>query len=386
MYLLYIYHLLSVLMHLNYFLTRLIYLNIWLMNALFFLVILMSPPMLPLVPMIDLKRPLTNFRHFHDFRQYNTIVNINNRLLDLIFANMSCAVTRDLDPLLAEDSHHPVLAIVLVYAPQVSMFKQRGVPTYNFRRADYPLLYRMLGEVNWSDLDGIGMVEDACRLLYNKLHDVFDLAVPKTVRDSTNRRWPAWFTREVKDCIRMKENMRAKHKRTGSLYCKSLSKHLITEAYNAYMNDVERSLISDPSTFWAYVRTRKGGTRIPGLMTNGNLEFSSGRSIVDAFSDYFESVYIQSDPVFVGSDFPDHSLCLSVESFSLEEVEDALKRAKNTLTARVDGIASFLLGDCAFILAAPLLSIFNLVLSTSTFPSLWKESIRLSNFEEGQPC
>ena len=44
------------------------------------------------------------------------------------------------------------------------------------------------------------------------------------------------------------------------------------------------------------------------------------------------------------------------------------------MTAGPDGIPSFLIKDCASVLAKPLLILFNLALNSNTFPELWKNS------------
>ena len=56
----------------------------------------------------------------------------------------------------------------------------------------------------------------------------------------------------------------------------------------------------------------------------------------------------------------------------LEDVEKTLRNLKNKQTAGLDNVPSFIIKDCANVLAEPLLYLFNLILKTSTFPTVWK--------------
>ena len=50
---------------------------------------------------------------------------------------------------------------------------------YNFRKANFPLLYELLLTENWSILERCDNVDDARQLFYNKLYMIFDLTVSK---------------------------------------------------------------------------------------------------------------------------------------------------------------------------------------------------------------
>ena len=79
-------------------------------------------------------------------------------------------------------------------------------------------------------------------------------------------------------------------------------------------------------------------------------------NMINAFADYFKSVYSESDP----SSCPSTNLELapqlfvSCDSFSEHDIFLALKSSKNSFTAGPDGIPSFLLLDFANILVTPL--------------------------------
>ena len=57
----------------------------------------------------------TNFMNFLDLRQCNYILNSHKVMLDLVFTNVGkCAVFKEDEPILREDSHHPAFVINMI--------------------------------------------------------------------------------------------------------------------------------------------------------------------------------------------------------------------------------------------------------------------------------
>lgn len=338
---------------------------------------------------------LNNFSQFLNLRQYNTVVNGGGRLLDLVFANMYCLVVKDVDPVVPEDIHHPALFFRITCSdlPCEGYKGSSGAAAYNFKRANYPQLYNAILETDWSSLDDMRDVNGRCDELYRLLYAAFDKTVPKTgVGRNSGRVWPSWFTFEIKEVIRKKETALRNFRKFGeiSFRCefsryRALSKRLLNSAYRAYTADVSASLRDNPKSFWNHVQSRRGGTRIPGLMKYDGVELQSGQEIVDGFARYFGSVYRLS----VSSDLPDfdrpYGSSFVVESITLSEVEDALRDMKSACTAGVDEVPSFLLRDCAVVFAGPLHGLFNLMLERSTFPTIWKKSFICPILKKGNP-
>ena len=58
---------------------------------------------------------------------------------------------------------------------------------------------------------------------------------------------------------------------------------------------------------------------------------------------------------------------------------------KNNLTSGTDQVPSFLLKDCASVVIKPLTFLFNLALSSFTFPNVWKIARVCSVLKSGEP-
>ena len=110
-------------------------------------------------------------------------------------------------------------------------------------------------------------------------------------------------------------------------------------------------------------------------MTRGDNRYESPHSIVNAFADFFKSVYVNSSrpPPDVNNRYLGDAN-ISVNNLSITDIVKALKKMKSKHTAGPDLIPSFLLRDCATCLSKPLHTIFNLSLNTHTFPHQWKSA------------
>lgn len=122
-------------------------------------------------------------------------------------------------------------------------------------------------------------------------------------------------------------------------------------------------------------------------MKYNGLEFDSPESIVNAFGEYFSSVYITSNPVNpnYSNTQPLANLAISTPVIHESEILAILKCAKNTMTSGCDGIPSFLLRDCANIFAKPLYIIFTAIFRKAKFPTLWKNAYVSPILKKGSP-
>ncbi|EFA08522.1 hypothetical protein TcasGA2_TC006175 [Tribolium castaneum] len=196
--------------------------------------------------------------------------------------------------------------------------------------------------------------------------------------------YPPWFNGEIINCLRKKNFYFKKYKKTKrddilSLFkhYRSCSKSLIFSAHKTHIRVTQESLTNNPKNFWKFVQQKKSATRIPGLMKYNNQELHDPLSIVNAFSNYFSSVYNQSKQTVNKNDAssPINNITVSIDNITEEEIFQALVRSKDSFTSGVDGIPSFLVKDCAHIFVKPLFYLFNLIVKTSTFPAVWKKSV-----------
>lgn len=326
---------------------------------------------------------LNNFLNIFNMSQHNFIYNENNRLLDLVLYNKMCTVEKSLEPLVAEDSHHPALEISFKIYSSTNLkhnFPVNYSNCYNFRKANFLLLYESISNIDWSFLCTSLDVEDACTRFYDKLYSIFDLYVPK-VTSQHNKRYPPWFTSEIIKNIKLKAKLLHNYKHDNDLNAFEEFKRLrakikldINISYKNYIIQAENSIQSAPNKFWAFIKSKKGSTNISNNMFYNGVKLDNPRDILNSYADYFSKSFTPSSDVSSDDNECLSSSQLHISKFEFNDVLTALKQIKPKMTTGPDAVPAFIVRDCAYVLAAPLQILFNLCLSTCTFPNIWKYS------------
>lgn len=338
---------------------------------------------------------IQNLLEFLSISQLNTIPNEYGKTLDLILSNCNCHIFHDNSPLVTEDKHHPALFITFsINKPTSNKFSiELSHRNYNFKKANYPALYNEILTTDWTFLTHFSDVNMACDALYAKFYSILDNHVPYFI--PRNNKYPPWYSVELKTIIREKEHyfrQYKKHRREIDLsnfkQKRAISKSLAHRDYKHYVVKCGNSIKNDPKRFWSFVNSKKGQTRIPSLMHHDNTELNNPQSIVDAFSDYFKSVFLQSNgDVDINEDFGININMphLTIDRLTEDEVALSMKKLKNKMTCGPDRCPSFLIRDCAVVLSRPLTIIFNLSLKQGMFPDIWKSASVCPILKHGDP-
>ena len=188
------------------------------------------------------------------------------------------------------------------------------------------------------------------------MNAIFDAAIPKFAANAnTSHRYPPWFSREIINNLKLKSYYFKKFKRFKSndffnkfKHFRSLCKCQIKSAYRQYLNTAQNSISADPKKLWTFIRNKKGHSRIPGDMSYNDTDLSTPYEIVNAFNDFFSSTNILSRPSKMQSVTTSlSSTPISLTPLTDDEILYALRRSKDSFTAGIDGIPSFILKDCA---------------------------------------
>ncbi|BES96254.1 WD repeat domain 59 [Nesidiocoris tenuis] len=140
-----------------------------------------------------------------------------------------------------------------------------------------------------------------------------------------------------------------------------------------YLVSVQQSVHNNVKHFWNYINYKDGSNTLPDLMLLGDVEASSPPDIANLFAQHFASVF--SPPSPVPPSYPQLDFCcLGMITVSESDVERELLSLDPDKGAGPDGLPPVLLRSCADILVAPLSALFNLSLSSGSFPHLWKAS------------
>ena len=335
---------------------------------------------------------LDGFVRSLDLVQRNNIANHNNRLLDLVFASkqLICPASRAEFPLVPEDAHHPALTLECrVVLHRSENFPQSSNARYCFRRANYLQLYEDLCCADWTPVLAANDVDESLSRFYKILYDNMNRSIPTVSPRSSRVKYPTWFTSDIVRLLKLKEHYRRLFRRTasaGSLHefrrLRAQTKVMISEAYRMYISRSEEGIQADPSQFWNFVNVRRGTTRIPGIMRDGDTVFDSPSAIVNAFASSFKSVYRDGGSPVVS----DELSCLTyvpVPSVTESELIQHMKTIGSSMTAGNDLVPAFLIHDCRQVFAGPLVHIITLCLEQFTFPTAWKTARITPVFKKG---
>jgi len=323
-------------------------------------------------------RTLSSLPDFCGLYQANTIRNVSNRLLDLIFINTECTISRCESPLVAEDPLHPALVANISFPIADTTFRSNSNNIrFDFKNADLPNLYASIATTNWECLLDCADSNSMCDLFYSLLMSSIDIYVPKSRRRAASA--PIWHTLELSKLIKAKERARRKFSRLKSeesysdfSNLRSQVKSLSVITYKNFIAHAENLINSDPKYFWKFVNSKRSSSRIPGEMYLNNSSLNDPQSIVDGFAKYFAKVYLPPSSVDISPNVQFEDGSISLLDFSEDEIIKACKMLTPNFTSGFDMLPAFLVSDCAHILAKPLSYLFNKSLQLQTFPERWK--------------
>lgn len=165
---------------------------------------------------------------------------------------------------------------------------------------------------------------------------------------------------------------------------RSECKMFIKNSHGNYCRKIENNLCNNPRFFWKHVRSQKTDNDISQSMSQGDDTYLSQSDSVDAFADYFSSVF--TEPVLLNSGHHlnlDNVCDLNDVELTREKIFDGLNKLEFDQSPGPDGILNSFLTNCATSLTIPLYHIFNKSLLTGIFLSIWKQSKVISNFKNG---
>nr|CAI5840326.1 unnamed protein product [Callosobruchus analis] len=209
-------------------------------------------------------KTVNNFMSYFNLSQYNNVLNVSSRLLDLVISNFMCMVEKDCIPLIQIDDHHPALCIKVMDI----LYRERSFDTnshakvYNFKKVDFIRLYDALTDTDWSFLESFKDVNLAVDEFYKRIYEVLDSHVPQY--KNYRRKFPQWYDATIIRNIKEKAKIRRKWKQANDTRFKyafedlrSIIKSQIKDAYRNHLRAVERSVKQDPASFWSFIHQKK---------------------------------------------------------------------------------------------------------------------------------
>lgn len=333
----------------------------------------------------SLKSALVDFMSLNSLNQYNTVLNHQNKILDLILCNDDVVtVCESSNSLKHCDKYHPPIDIS-INIPIVRNVKLTSTNRYNFYRADYERIVAELDMVDWyHEFLNCNDINEMLDVFYTVIGKVIKRHVP--VRPNKVSECPVWYTPQLKKLLHRKYKCHLKvrkyHNPLDELEFRYLRRDcdkLISSCYKNYICKIENEIGKNPKYFWTHLKNlRKFKSAYPPVMTYNGVKARSVDSICDLFAENFSTVY-ENDNADVG-EFPsvgvtsnEPSSIMTIE-LTREMVYKKLKRLDLNKGPGPDGVPPLFLSRCADPLSMPLFLIFNRSIKTGQFPDKWKVS------------
>ena len=337
-----------------------------------------------------------NFCKALNIKQYNFIVNSNNRLLDLIVTECYVNVARVDIPLVTEDSHHPALLISFnIKNDKHSFLKYSPVLCYDYSQANFDHLYQKLKDCDFSNVTSEADINIAVQKFYTHVNSVMDMCIPKKLK-KFNPKYPVYFSLKIIKLIQTKNKLYKKIKRcygknTDSKKCvlKQMQleiKKLIRIAYQNYATLCEFKVHSQPKHIWKLSNEKlKPKNILPAVMTYKGCKFTSPADIAAQFARHFQSVYVtqalKDSPTCLPNAFTTHL----IDPITEIEVQSSISSIKSPQSCGPDNIPGFIIKGCSYTLVPVLTTLFNKSVQLSIFPDVWKSSKVIPTFKKGDP-
>lgn len=338
------------------------------------------------------------FLQLHELIQYNNIVNFMNRILDLVLIKLTyfdASIIQPLSPITPEDRYHPALQINFNKIARISKCKHESldpmIHTYNFKRANFDLLCTLLTLVDWNFLNNYDSINIALESFYSVLFEILDECIPKS--KPVKKKYPTWFTGEIINNIKQKNIYLKKYRKHNNLNDLELYKHIrkkiksdIGCARKSHIDSVEKSLKSNPKSFWSYFRNKNRVNENNVMFCNGD-ELTSDREVAEAFKGHFASIYTKRSENTAQDNVTDINLntidMVRIDLITHDDIERAVRQLKGSSSPGLDLIPPYIIKANKDNLIYPLLILFNLSLKTMVFPDIWKTTKIVPIFKKG---
>lgn len=119
---------------------------------------------------------------FNNMRQLNTVTNVRDRTLDLLFINEDasthCSVFEELDSYVSTDLYHPALVAVLKISLPCKFVDAAEVNRYNFNKADIASLNIAYENIDWTQIESMNDIDLAVSFFNQTVTSMFEQYIP----------------------------------------------------------------------------------------------------------------------------------------------------------------------------------------------------------------
>lgn len=258
----------------------------------------------------------------------------------------------------------------------------------NFKKANFRGMNRYFADLNFEEIFQDKPIEEKVTIFHEVLNEGINRFIPtyekKIVQKCpwTNKRLQSLKNKKDKEWKRFrKSGVRQPYDEAFKLF-----DSLNTELYDRYVNKMQSSLKTVPSSFWRYVNSKKNTSHQPKSLQYGDKRSTSETKQANFFANFFQTNYLPVPRANSNTNSSSINAQDQInECFQLDHglIANELASINVKKSAGPDGIHPMILKRCAHSLIAPLTHIFNESLAMGFFPQKWKRSAVSPIFKKG---
>jgi hypothetical protein len=300
-------------------------------------------------------------------------------VLDVILTNIPHVIESIQCTVCIIDSDHHQLNIKVHIEHKLPYLRPRDV--YNWKKANYEGMERDLVQIGLDGIIGNGILQNVTvnelwKTWQTQIKFIIDKYVPKVrIKHST----APWVDAEVIHYSNMKNTARRKALQTKKIQhilcyknlCYSI-KQLVKRKYSDYMNNLTDNMKQNPKRFWSIMKLKNKKKRLPDMMYYDDLKVYTAQEKAIILNEYFRSVYIQDDNLYLPGLEPYTNNIMSEVEITSCAVRNELKSLPVSKAMGMDGIPNQFLKRYADIICSSITLLFNYSLHSGKFPNDWK--------------
>ena len=295
-------------------------------------------------------------------------------LLDLVLSDMASGVTCRVVPGIHEDDHDGVLTTVKLHIPSSEPVKRK---VYDFKKADWSELKRLLLDTNWRD--ALALEPDvAAETMVQKILDLAQQCIP--TRWITDKVWAhPWLNSACKDALQRK---RAAFGTADFPHARDACSRTFMETYHAYVSKTREELkkLSPSSRGWwklSDTLLAKAGTKesIPPLQKEDDSWALTAAERAAELARVFRTksqLPEKEDNDYSELTAQNNARQLRLPRLSVQKVFSLLKTLDEASGTGPDLLPARILKNCAAELAVPVTLLARKLLREHCWPQCWR--------------
>lgn len=323
----------------------------------------------------------------------------SNTLLDpvIITDTISCISSSVLDIDRSYSDHNASVCHISIPHTLKNVYKR---DVWLYKKGDYDKFNRLILECDWANLlHSCQNVDLACEAFTTKFIQFAKQCIPtKTITVRPNDK--PWMSSELRKEIKIREKFYKKYKKNNSVLnlnnfkkqrnkVNNMKKFARVNFYENINGIIDHSYSNDPKSYWKLINRliKQSGTSttIPPLIDNmtGSIIYNEDDK-ANLLNKYFCTISNIEDGNIDTPEF----MCRTNASFGAlvvnqAEIVDVIKNLKLGKASGCDDISHHMLKYTSESVAIPLSILFNMSLTKTKFPILWKRATVIPLFKKG---